>query len=74
MAGGADGNPGEPCQQQTGQEIFAAAVESFKCEVDTKVCETFNNEARWIHWWSQFRVTLNSQGLGPAIDINCTPQ
>jgi hypothetical protein len=31
------------------------------------------NEAKWIHWCSQFRVTLTSQGLNPVSDTTHTP-
>ena len=46
---------------------------NFKCKVDIKAYEPFTKDAKWIHWWSHFRINLASQGLNPVLDITYTP-
>jgi hypothetical protein len=46
---------------------------SFKCTVDMKGCEPFTDNAKWIHWWSQFRITISGQGLNSVPDVTHVP-
>jgi hypothetical protein len=71
MKGGVDA--ADTRQPKTDREIFAKAMASFKCKVGIKGYDPFTNEAKWIHWWSQFRITLFSQGLNPVLDLTYTP-
>jgi hypothetical protein len=71
MKGGV--NAADTCRPKPDRDIFAKAMASFKCKVDIKGYDPFMNEAKWIHWWSQFRITLSSQGLNPVLDHTYTP-
>jgi hypothetical protein len=71
MKGGVDA--ADTRRPKTDQEIFAEAMASFKCKVDIKGYNPFTNEAKWIHWWSQFRNTLSSHSLNPVFDLTYTP-
>jgi hypothetical protein len=72
MAEGTDPIDPNPRRPKTDQEIFAKAMAAFNCMVE-KGHEPFKNKAKWIHWWSQFNITISSQGLNPVLDVTYVP-
>jgi hypothetical protein len=71
MKGGVDA--ADTRRMKTDKEIFAKAMGNFKCKVNIKAHNPFKEDAKWIHWWSHFRITLSSQGLSPMLDLTYTP-
>lgn len=71
MKGGVDA--ADTCWIKTDKEMFAKAMGNFKCNVNVKAYDPFKEDAKWIYWWSHFRITLSSQGLSPVLDVTCMP-
>ena len=65
------GGTRQPC---TNTEIKLAAVVAFKNKVDMKAYNPFKDKARWIQWWSGFKITLGCQGMEAVLDTGYVPR
>jgi hypothetical protein len=75
MNAGADPetSPGGTRRPHTNKEVRTSAMVAFKNKVDMKAYTPFKDEAKWVQWWSHFKITLGSWGMEAVLNAACMP-